>query len=86
MNDPFLVGDLQRLGNLDTHLQRLLQWKWPLGQPLLQRLPLDVLHDDEVLAVVGLSDLLDVADERVIAGSAADWASRRNRFRAIVSR
>ncbi len=64
--DPLLMGHLQCLGDLDTNLQRLLQGQRPLGESLLERLSLNVLHDDEVLTVVSLGHFVDVADERMI--------------------
>ena len=51
MDDALLVRGFQRFGDLQRDAQRLLDRQRPTLQPLGQRLPLDQLHDQEVLAV-----------------------------------
>ena len=52
MNDAFPVGLVQRVGNLNRVLQRLIQWQSPLLQSFLKRFALDQLHDEVVRAIL----------------------------------
>ncbi len=77
MHDPLTVGSRQRVSHLHDDLERLGR-----GQPLplepgRQRLPLDVLHDDEASVTVG-ADLVDGADVGMIErGGGARLAQER---------
>ena len=68
---PFPTGDastmrfFERLGELVGHLDDLPQRNQPAASECLERLALDVLHDDE-RAAVGVADLVDFADEGMI--------------------
>jgi hypothetical protein len=67
VDDAFGVGGIERVGDLDGKLQKLVEWDRTRGKPLLQRLPRHELHGDEVLAVV-LTDVVNGADVRVVQG------------------
>ena len=51
MHDPFFVGGLERLGDLDGDRQRLFDLHGPAPQPVGERLAFDELHHEEVLSV-----------------------------------
>src|SRR5271167_2119410 len=52
MYDSARVGFRQRIGNLDGGLQRLLQRHWTTLQAIGHRLPFQMLHDQEVDAIL----------------------------------
>jgi hypothetical protein len=59
------VGFLERLGELGGEVDNLTDGQQIAGGGDLQRLALDVLHDDERAAVV-VADLVDLADVRMV--------------------
>ena len=65
MDDPGLVGSVERIGHLDAQLEDLLQHQRLTRDPILERLPLEILHDQKGLAVL-LTDVVDGADMRVV--------------------
>ena len=74
MDDPLAVGLVQRIRDLNGRLERLLQRQGPLGQPLGQRLALQVLHHQEVHAVLA-PHVVERADVRVVqAGDGLGFA------------
>ena len=68
MDDPGRVGLRQPLPHLGGDVHGLVHRQRPSGDPLLQRLPLVVGHDEIQLAVVGLADVVDGADVGVVEG------------------
>ena len=44
MDDPLLVRRFERLGDLARDGQRLIEWEWPLRDPIGERWPLDQLQ------------------------------------------
>jgi len=66
VDDPALVGFLQRLRNLDCIIERLVQLQGPVLNPLFQGLARVVSHDQKHLAVGRLVDVVDGADVRVV--------------------
>src|SRR5712692_7033515 len=58
---------IQRIGNLDSQVEHLIDLEWPPGDEVLERLPLEQLHDDEVVSLV-LADLVDGADVGMVQG------------------
>ncbi len=67
MDDASLVGRLQGLGDLERDPEGLLDRQGAAGDPLLQRLALDQLHDQEVDAV-RLLHLVDAGDVGMVQG------------------
>ena len=65
MDDRLPVRLVQRVRDLDRHLQRLIQRQRAFFQPLGQRVALQVLHDQEVDPVL-LPDVVERADVRVV--------------------
>ena len=65
---PDGVRGAQRGSNLDRDVECLADRQPCRGEPLPERLALDVLHRDVVLAVAGLAERVDRADVRVIEG------------------
>ena len=61
MHDTLPVGLVQRVGNLDGVFQTLIEWQPSLLQPLLERVALDVLHDEVVEAVL-FTDIVERTD------------------------
>ena len=68
VDDLLVVRGLERVGELDGEVERIVQGKGALPNPRLEGLALDVLHGDERLAVA-LADLVDLADVGVIERS-----------------
>ena len=63
---PLRVRGLERVGDLDARARgRRSTGSGPPRDPLLQRLPVEQLHDDERLPVV-LADVVDRADVRMV--------------------
>ena len=56
---------VEGIGDLDGMAQRLSEGQRPLLQPLLERLPLDVLHD-QVQGAVLVADVVKGADVRMV--------------------
>ena len=65
MHDPLPVRLVQRIRNVDGDSQRLIQRQRALLQPLGQRLPVEILHDQEVDPVL-VADVMEGADVRVV--------------------
>ena len=65
MHDPLRVRGLERVGDLRPELQQLRELDRPAPDALGERLALEQLHRDEVLAVV-LVDRVDGADAGVV--------------------
>ncbi len=61
MHDPLPVRLIQRIRDLDGDLERLIERQRALFQPLGQRLPFEILHDEEVDAVLA-ANVEDRAD------------------------
>src|SRR5262249_32030034 len=61
MDDSSRMGRIERIGNLDAPIQDLLGIQWLAGDPMLERLPFEELHDDEGLPLV-LPDVMNGAD------------------------
>ena len=65
MHDPALMRGFERFGDLPGEAKRLGERHSAGLQPAMQRLPGDVLHDDEQ-GVAVFANLEDLADVRVI--------------------
>ena len=65
MNDPAPVGAVHRGGQIDRVGEHLLEGQRALGQARRERLALDVLHHQEVHAVL-ITYVVERADVRVI--------------------
>ena len=65
MNDVAAVRRVQRIGDLDRELERLVAGKRLAVDAFLQRLPFEPLHHDEGPALV-LADFVNDADVRMI--------------------
>ena len=64
MDDPLRMRRLECVGDLDPQRDQHLLLQGPAGNPVLQRFPLETLHDDEGVAVL-IADVLNRADVRV---------------------
>ncbi len=53
MRDPLTVRLVERVGNLDRVLERVIEREWSLRQSLGQRLAVEVLHHQEVHRLPG---------------------------------
>ena len=62
---PARVRGVQRVGDLDAHVEQRVEAQRTRGEPILQRRPLQILHDDERSPVL-LADVVDRADVRVV--------------------
>ncbi len=67
MNDAFRVGGFKCVGNLDGQPEQYLQLHRPSSNPMLQRHPIQKLHDEERVPVL-LPDLMDCADIGMVQG------------------
>src|SRR5262245_46308533 len=65
MNDPLLVRGLQSFGNLLRDGQRLIEWQWPLCDPIRQRRSFDQFQDERMRAATVL-EAVDGRDVRMI--------------------
>lgn len=65
MHHTSLMGPIQRIGDLDGIPQGLVQWQRHFPESLGQRLALQVLHDEEVHALV-LADVVESADMQMV--------------------
>ena len=64
-----LVDDPRLLPDLRSDVDGVIQCQRPFRDPLLERLPLVVRHDEIELPVVCLVDLVDGADVEVVQSS-----------------
>ena len=64
MHDPLPVRLVQRVGDLDPEPKSLLERERTFREPVRERLPLQVLHD-EVLGVAFPTHVVQSADVRV---------------------
>ena len=62
---PARMRGVQRVGDLRAHVEGRVQAQRTGGEPILQRRPLQILHDDERPLVL-LADVVDGADVRVV--------------------
>ena len=65
MGDALPVRLVQRIRDLDGHLERLVERQCALLKPLSERVALQVLHDQEVDPVLG-ADVVERANVRVV--------------------
>ncbi len=65
MNDPLSVRLVQCVSDLDGVFQRLIEGQATLLQPLLERVPIHVLHD-EVVDTVLFPDVVERANVRMV--------------------
>src|SRR5438093_7940981 len=77
MHDPFAMRLVQRVSDLNRVLKGLVERQGPLPEALGQRLAFQVLHHQEVDAVLA-ADIVNKADVRM-AQRASVLASRSNR-------
>src|SRR5215211_6558389 len=68
MDDAGIVRGAQGGSNLDRNVECLADRQRCRGEPVPERLPLDVLHCDVVLALARLVERVNRADVRVIEG------------------
>ena len=61
VDDARAMRGVQRVGNLDAHVEQRVQAQRTRGEPILQRRPLQILHHDERSPVL-LADVVDRAD------------------------
>ena len=73
---PCAVGHVEGVGDLDAVAQDLVEGERALLEPVRERLALEVLHDQEVDAVV-LADVVERADVRMGEGSRWPWPRAR---------
>ncbi len=67
MDDTLGVRRLERIGDLDGVIQQLVEFQRLLGDPVLQGLPFQVLHDEEGRAFP-LADVMQGADVGMVQG------------------
>ena len=67
MDDPAAVGGVECIGNLNADAEQRFDIDGPPANAVLQRLPIEILHGDEGMAVMFI-DLVYGADVRVIQG------------------
>ena len=65
MNYPFAMGSVERIGNLNSDVQKLVVSEGPREQALRERFPFEHFHCNEGLAIM-LADLVNGADIFVI--------------------
>jgi len=68
VDDPLLVGGLERLGGLLRDREGLVERDRPLGDAVGQRRAFNQLEDEDLLAV-GLLEPVDVANVGMVEGS-----------------
>jgi hypothetical protein len=74
VRDPFSVRFIERVGNVDGVPEHLFHWQRPLGQARGQCCSLQVLHHEEVDAVL-MADVAEDRDMRMIqAGDGTRFA------------
>ena len=64
VDDAVAVRGVERVGDLDTEIEQVVERQRTAREPLLQRLAFEQLHHHELLAVV-LADVVQRADVRV---------------------
>ena len=62
---PARMRGVQRVGDLDAHVEQRVEAQRTGGEPVLQRRALQILHDDERSPVL-LADVVDGADVRMV--------------------
>ena len=67
MNDAFAMRCHHRVGDRDGNLEEFRKWQRTPAQALLERLSIEKLHHDEVVAV-GAGHVVNRADVRVVQG------------------
>ena len=67
MNNAFAVGRVERVGNLDGQTEQKVGFEGFSGDPMLERQPVQKLHNDEWLAIL-LSDFINGADVGMVKG------------------
>ena len=82
---PARMRGVQRVGDLDAHLERRIQVERTGGQPIRQRHSVEKLHDDEGAPVL-VADVVDRADVRVIQGRRGTSFALESRQRVSVQR
>ena len=84
MNDAAAVRLGQRVGDFEHEFERLVDGQRAPADGLLERAPIDVLHDEEERAV-GLVDLVDGADVRVVDGRSGAGLAHEAGARLLVA-
>jgi hypothetical protein len=67
MRDALAVRLVERLGDLDRNLQRLVQRQRPVLQPRGQRLAVQMRHD-QVVRAIDAADVVDATDVGMVQG------------------
>ena len=67
MDDAFTVCCVQRVGNVDADFQQSVQFDWATPNEMLERSPIEELHNNEELPLV-LPDLMDGTNIGMIEG------------------
>ena len=67
MDDPAGVGGVQAIRDLDSPIQKHVQWHARVFQAMLERFPIEQFHGEK-RAPVALADIVDRADVGVIDG------------------
>ena len=67
VNDSLCVRGIERIRNFNGQREQEPNLEWTVSDPVLERVPVQELHGDEGLGVMG-SDFVDGADVRVIQG------------------
>ena len=75
VDDPCLVGGLQRRGHVQRHRDGDVDFRRPLAQELTEILPLQQLHDQVDPPVGGLVEVDDLDDARVLDVAGGDRLS-----------
>ena len=76
MDDAFRVRGIERVGNLSTQLDHLLDFQRLTGYPVLQRLALHELHGDEMKPAV-FGNLVNRGDVGMVqCGGGSGFASQ----------
>ena len=65
MDDAFGVGGIERAGHLDTGVEQFVKRQRAVGDLVLQRVPIEKFHGDEMLACEFI-DFIDRADVGMI--------------------
>ena len=69
MDDAFRVGGFERVGDLNSQVEHLIEGEWLFGDPVFQRLPFKQLHRDErdqFAAIVHHINFVNRADIRMV--------------------
>src|SRR3981081_1874660 len=65
MDDSLSVRRIEGVGNFDTQRKQRIEFQRAIADTMFQRRAVEVLHDDERLAVL-LADIVDGADVRMV--------------------